>query len=79
MPPDDERSNYRMAKLALIDRVPIPADNIYRIKGEIEPDLAAKEYGLMLKERFMDEGPDVLLLGMGVLRRPRARCPRRRR
>ena len=65
VPPTDERSNYRMAKLALIDHVPIPADNIYRMKGEIEPDLAAKEYGQMLQQRFIDDGPDLILLGMG--------------
>ena len=65
VPPTDERSNYHMAKATLIDKVPIPADNIYRMKGEIEPDLSAKEYGQMLKERFADEGPDLILLGMG--------------
>lgn len=65
VPPDDERSNYRMAKESLIDRVPIPGDNVYRMKGELDPEQAAKEYGQMLKQRFMDDGPDVLLLGMG--------------
>lgn len=65
VPPDDDRSNYKMAKQTLIDRVPIPADNVYRMKGEIDPEAAAKEYGQMLKQRFMDDGPDVLLLGMG--------------
>lgn len=65
VPPDDERSNYLMARRALIDRVPIPPDNIYRMKGELEPEQAAIEYGRMLKERFQDQGPDILLLGMG--------------
>lgn len=65
VPPTDDRSNYKLAKTALIDKVPIPADNVYRMKGEIEPDLAAKEYGQMLQARFMDDGPDVILLGMG--------------
>lgn len=65
VPPDDERSNYHMAKQSLIDRVPIPPDNVYRMKGELDPETAAREYGQMLKERFLDDGPDVLLLGMG--------------
>ena len=65
VPPDDERSNYHMAKGSLIDRVPIPADNVYRMKGELDPEAAAKEYGQMLKQRFIDDGPDVMLLGMG--------------
>lgn len=65
VPPDSELSNYRMAKETLIDQVPIPLENVHRMKGEIDPELAAKEYGQMLKEKFLDEGPDVLLLGMG--------------
>lgn len=65
VPPDSDLSNYKMAMDTLISHVPIPRDNIYRMKGEIDPDTAAKEYGQMLKEKFHDEGPDVLLLGMG--------------
>jgi 6-phosphogluconolactonase len=65
VPPDSDLSNYRTARESLIDHVPIPRDNIYRMKGELDPELAAKEYGLMLKERFLDSGPDMVLLGMG--------------
>ncbi len=65
VPPDSELSNYRMAKASLIDRVPIPPDNVYRMKGEIEPEEAAKQYGMKLKEKFFDGGPSVMLLGMG--------------
>lgn len=63
--PEHPESNYAMAKAALMDRVPIPGDNIYRMKGELEPEAAAKEYGQMLKQRFGDGGLDLLLLGMG--------------
>lgn len=65
VPPDHADSNYRMARLALLSEVPIPGDNIYRIRGEIEPEPAAIEYGKMLKEHFGDGGPDLVLLGMG--------------
>ena len=65
VPPTSAQSNYRMAVDTLISQIPIPPDNVYRMKGEIDPQQAAKEYGLMLKEKFMDAGPDVLLLGMG--------------
>ncbi|HEX8323751.1 MAG TPA: 6-phosphogluconolactonase [Tepidisphaeraceae bacterium] len=65
VPPDSDLSNYKMALDSLISQVPIPRDNVYRMKGEIDPQQAAKEYGQMLKEKFMDAGPDVLLLGMG--------------
>lgn len=65
VPPDHPDSNYAMAKAALLDHVPIPGDNIYRMKGELEPEEAAIEYGRMLKDRFDDGGFDMLLLGMG--------------
>ena len=63
--PESDLSNYKMALDTLISKVPIPPDNVYRMKGEIDPEQAAKEYGQMLKEKFLDEGPDLLLLGMG--------------
>jgi 6-phosphogluconolactonase len=44
VPPDDPRSNYRMAKETLLDRVPIPAEQIHRIRGEEEPQKAAADY-----------------------------------
>jgi 6-phosphogluconolactonase len=65
VPPDHADSNYRMAHNALLSKVPIPGDNIYRIRGEIDPQLAAKEYGYLLKEQFGDGGVDLTLLGMG--------------
>jgi 6-phosphogluconolactonase len=67
VPPEHAESNYRMAREALLSKVPIPGDNVYRMRGE-EPDhnLAAKEYGEMLKEKFgPDGGLDLCLLGMG--------------
>lgn len=65
VPPDSPQSNYRMANDALLSRVPIAAGNVHRIRGEIDPNEAAKEYGQMLKERFGDGGLDLVLLGMG--------------
>jgi 6-phosphogluconolactonase len=65
VPPDHPESNYRMARELMLGKLPIPGDNVYRIPGEIEPEEAAKEYGLMLKEKFGDGGLDVVLLGMG--------------
>jgi 6-phosphogluconolactonase len=65
VPPDHPDSNFRMADLALLSKVPIQKSNIHRMRGEINPDAAAIEYGQLLKERFGDEGPDLILLGMG--------------
>lgn len=59
--PDDADSNYAMAKRALIDRVPIPPSEVYRIEGERGMDDAARAYDVQL-----DLAPvHVLLLGMG--------------
>ncbi|HEX3357610.1 MAG TPA: 6-phosphogluconolactonase [Tepidisphaeraceae bacterium] len=65
VPPTHPESNYRMADEALISKVPIPRDNVYRMRGEIDPNEAAREYGLMLKDHFGDRGVDLNLLGMG--------------
>ena len=63
--PEDRESNFRMASEALLDRVAIPAKNVHRMRGEIEPEAAAIEYGQLLKARFGEEGVDLALLGMG--------------
>ncbi|HSU68701.1 MAG TPA: 6-phosphogluconolactonase, partial [Tepidisphaeraceae bacterium] len=65
VPPESEESNYRMARESLLANVPIPGDNVYRIRGEIAPQEAAIEYGQMLKEKFGDGGLDLVMLGMG--------------
>jgi 6-phosphogluconolactonase len=65
VPPDSPDSNYRMASESLLRKVPIPGDNVYRIRGEIDPNTAAIEYGQMLKEKFGDAGLDLIYLGMG--------------
>ena len=65
VPPDDLRSNYRMAKEALLDRVPIPADQIHRIRGEEDPEKAAAEYERELRALLGSEGLDLVLLGLG--------------
>jgi 6-phosphogluconolactonase len=66
VPPDHPDSNYRMAREALLSRVPIPPENVHRMRGEIDPNEAAIEYGRMLKAKFGDTGGiDLVLLGMG--------------
>jgi len=65
VPPTHPDSNFRMAGESLIDKVAIPPDHIHRMKGEIDPNQAATEYGRLLKEHFADGGLDIILLGMG--------------
>jgi 6-phosphogluconolactonase len=61
VPPDDPLSNYATAAGALLNRIPIRAEQVYRMRGEAT-DLAgaAEEYARSLPSCF-----DVLLLGMG--------------
>src|SRR4051794_7699946 len=69
--PADPRSNYQMAKTALLDRVPIPLGNIHRMKGEDEPHNAAEDYEgelrdfLGIEQTFLGAGLDLVLLGLG--------------
>jgi 6-phosphogluconolactonase len=67
VPPDDERSNYRMAEETLLSRVPIPRDQIHRMCGELPPRQAAEEYERELRDFFKQDPPrlDIILLGMG--------------
>lgn len=65
VPPDDEQSNYLMAKKAFLDEVAIPEENVHRMRGEIDPKEAAAEYAALL--RTLGDPPrfDLVLLGMG--------------
>lgn len=67
VPPEDERSNYHMARLALFDRIPIPKTHILRMRGEDDPVLAADLYEEELRQRSPDTIfiHDLILLGMG--------------
>jgi len=67
VPPDDADSNYGMARRELIEHVPIPPDNVHRIRGELPPEDAAREYSNELRLRYKQETPrfDCVLLGIG--------------
>jgi 6-phosphogluconolactonase len=66
VPPDDERSNFRMFKEALLDRIGEHAAGavVHRIQGELGPDPAADAYERELRAA----GPPhlgLVLLGIG--------------
>lgn len=68
VPPDHPDSCYRMARRALLDHIPLPPENIYRIRGEAEPAKAAEEYEQILRGFFGETSGarfDLLWLGMG--------------
>jgi len=62
VPPDHPDSNYRMAREALLDHVPLGADRVHRIAGERPPAEAAAQYQQKL---VRDATLDLVLLGMG--------------
>ena len=70
VPPDHPDSNYRMTREALLDHVPLHAEQIHRLEGELEPEVAAARYEAELRNSFRLEGGelprfDLVSLGMG--------------
>ena len=68
VPKDHPESNYRFAHETFLSRVPLPAQNIYRIRGEDEPSKAAKAYEDELRNFFSGSGAivfDLIILGVG--------------
>ena len=62
VPPDDERSNYRLVRLALLDALAVPPD-VHRIRGELPAEEAAARYhdeldGVTLDVALNGIGPD---------------------
>jgi 6-phosphogluconolactonase len=63
VPPDDERSNYRLAREHLLDRLERAPREIHRVRGELDPQQAAGLYdeelrGVRLGLAFQGIGPD---------------------
>ncbi|MFP5260543.1 MAG: 6-phosphogluconolactonase [Blastocatellia bacterium] len=79
VPPNHRDSNYRMAFEALLSKVPVPTENIFRIHAEDpDPARAAEDYSRALTEFFLERATksataplanmprlDLVLLGMG--------------
>ena len=66
VPPGDPDSNFRLAQAAWLDRVPIPAERIHRMRGEVAAPAASQDYARLLREHLGDPSRiDLVLLGMG--------------
>jgi 6-phosphogluconolactonase len=70
VPPDNAESNYRMTNEALLSKVPLSAERVHRMEGELEPEVAAARYESTIRNTFKLEGAetptfDLILLGMG--------------
>lgn len=65
VPPDDPRSNYGMARAALLGRVTLNRGRVHRMPtGLADPEVAAREYEDVLRQR-RGEPFDLMLLGVG--------------
>ncbi|HEY2679790.1 MAG TPA: 6-phosphogluconolactonase, partial [Candidatus Udaeobacter sp.] len=70
VPPDDPQSNFRMARENLFVPAGVPEKSIMRMRGEIDPQIAAQEYEDQLNAIAIGGGEqlyqhDLILLGLG--------------
>jgi len=70
VPPDDPKSNFRMARKNLFVPAAVPEKSIMRMRGEIDPQIAAQEYEDQLNAIATQRGEriyehDLILLGLG--------------
>lgn len=67
VPPQDSDSNFRMARESLLSRIPIPPQNVHRVRAELGAEAAAATYDAELRSFFGSSEPrfDLILLGMG--------------
>ena len=70
VPPDDTQSNFRMARENLFVPAGVPDKSIMRMRGEIDPQIAAQEYEDQLHAIAAGRGEpiyqhDLILLGLG--------------
>jgi 6-phosphogluconolactonase len=59
-----------MTKAAMLDKVPLPAESVHRMEGELDPEEAASRYEATLRNAFRLEGAqtptfDLIWLGLG--------------
>jgi 6-phosphogluconolactonase len=62
VPPDDERSNHRLVRESLLDRLDRPPLTVHRVRGELPADEAADRYEAELEGVSFD----LVLLGIGA-------------
>src|SRR6202165_1837940 len=70
VPPDDPQSNFRMARETLFVPASVPEKSIMRMRGEIDPQIAAQQYQDDVDLLATQRGEqiyrhDLILLGLG--------------
>lgn len=70
VPPDDPQSNYGQARRLLLDHVPVPPEQVYRMRGELPAAEAAAAYTAVLREKAAHGRAwprlDLALMGLGA-------------
>lgn len=71
VPPTDPNSNYNMALKAMLARAPLSPEQVHRMDGELQPEVAAARYESELRNGFRLEGAetprfDLIQLGLGA-------------
>lgn len=68
--PENPESNYGLIRKLLLSVVPIPQENIFRIRGEEKPEKEALRYAAEVEKHVPKEGQypsfDIVLLGIGT-------------
>jgi len=67
VPPDHPDSNYGSARQHLLQPLGITEDRVFRMKGELPPEEAAREYEEIVKKAVPGDPPrfDMIFLGLG--------------
>jgi len=70
VPPDNQASNFRMVSETLLAPAAVPEKSVMRMRGEIDPQIAAQEYQDDLDLMATQRGEpiyrhDLILLGLG--------------
>jgi 6-phosphogluconolactonase len=69
VPPDSPESNYRMVRETLLKAPGLPPERVHRIRAELPPVEAARDYEQTLRRLFPGAAPvprfDLILLGLG--------------
>jgi len=67
--PECDESNFKMADKALLKHIPIPSENIHRIKGEEDPKVESVRYSELTRKMLPHKNGipqfDLIMLGMG--------------
>ncbi len=66
VPPDNPDSNYGMIEREWLSHIPIPQENVHRMKGEIDPNVASQEYDLEMRKTFGGDSIELNLVLLGV-------------